>query len=698
MPQQVNIAGVGIVEFPDGMSQFDMGKAIETELMPGITTGKIRPAVGPGFSLTPAGSDQDKAPAPPSIASDVARSGAVGILKGANALAGTLGDARDLSDAATSAAAKALGLNDVLEVGKIALKKFLPSLAAARAAIPTTSDIQWAEEKALGAPLPQPETTAGRYAESIGAMVPATLIGPGTALQKGAAAALGGGASEGLGQLARGTALEGPARIGGAIVGSQLPFLAGTPTRLLRHSLEGATRGDVGAATSLMLEAHDRGVPLTWDEAIQHVSDGRTRLTDLRRVAENSPGGAPLKEIMADRPNAVRAAGDVTIRELRNPETPVPTPAQAGLAAQRAAEGAIGEQIGAVNAFTRPDYAAAEPVRIPAQDFARLQSEPLFARVLREVRADPALNRGVAGLPDDSIGVLNLVKQRMDEQIANARVPGQASSSNIAAANIGEARNAAVAAADAVSPEYARARAAQSAMRRDYVEPLTSGPVGAISRTDDVLAQGEALLPRDPAANAAAASADAVRRLARQNPAAAEDLVHARVQSVFDQATRDLQTGPSPWGGAKFANMLAGNDEAARNLQSVVEALPNGAERWRGLSAFLDNLRATGRAPAQGSATAFNQEAQGALQGGAPAAWVRPLTQIAEGAGRLQARLNARQIARILTDPEAGPYLRQLAGGQGALTDRIVAMDRLWTIARVAGAETQPKGSGNAAR
>ncbi len=89
---------------------------------------------------------------------------------------------------------------------------------------PTQEEITGAVEKAAG-PLYQPQTTAGEYARTVGEFVPGAAT-PGGLMRKAANVVLPGLASEGAGQLAKGSEYEPVARIAGGIAGAMAPNLA----------------------------------------------------------------------------------------------------------------------------------------------------------------------------------------------------------------------------------------------------------------------------------------------------------------------------------------------------------------------------------------------------------------------------------------------------------------------------------------
>jgi hypothetical protein len=623
----------------------------------------------------------------PSMAEDVARAGASGLARGAIGLPGMLGNLQEFSRGAGRLAGFTPPGRSILD-----------RLAGGK--LPTSEDVVNAASDA-GVPglHYQPQTTAGEYARTIGEFVPGAMMGPGgvakSALKFGVAPAV---ASETAGIAAREVApeLEPYARFGGAIAGGGLSALAGRPSvaeRALASSARGMTPAQVDAAVTLFEQSRQGAnpIPLTLAEAA-----GNERMLNLQRVVEGQGG---LSEFMAQRPAQVHAAGR-TAMETIAPVTQ--NPSMIGPQIGEAAQGTVQDVTDAINRRSRSLYQAAETVRVDPADWQRLQADPLYMSVLNEVRRDPALNRTIANLPDDSVGVIDLVQRRMRERGDVAATPGQASTSNLAAANLESARTPPIQAANAATGStpatalqpatigaYEQARGFQEAMRRQYLEPLMAGPIGKLAQKDlDTRNAVDALFPQNPIPNSAQEVQTAVSALSARNPMAARQLVRAHVESVFNQATRDMQSGPTQFGGATFRAKLVGNQQQAANLSAAISALPNGEHILAGFDQMLGLMEATGRRQRIGSQTAFNAELQSQLKQGSIVG-----ESAATGGVKLPQRLrdayqawnlgrNVDQVAHLLTDPEAIPVFRALANAPSGSAKAIAAATRLAVMAQ----------------
>jgi hypothetical protein len=156
-----------------------------------------------------------------SAITDVAKSLPTGALKGAIGLAGLPGDAKGAIEGQ---------LNKVMPQPSAApqelqagwYKNLVDALEHARSALelPTSGGIRKTVEQATG-PLHDAQTVPGKFAETVGEMVPgAVALGPeGVASNIAKLAVAPGIASEAAGQITEGSPWEVPARVGGAIAG-----------------------------------------------------------------------------------------------------------------------------------------------------------------------------------------------------------------------------------------------------------------------------------------------------------------------------------------------------------------------------------------------------------------------------------------------------------------------------------------------
>jgi len=596
-------------------------------------------------------------------AEDIARSAATGLGEGATQSVGLLGDVQGLADQAGAWVGDMLGL-----------KPLTPEQSAGfqRDNAPTTAAI----ESATGFDQIKhtPQTTAGEFARTGMSFVgPAAVSGVGRGVVKSAIkyGAVPGVTSEAAGQLTEGTALEPVARILGGLGGAGVMATMSRPSTaaaaLKRVMPEGVTPNDIMKADSLVAQSRASGVPVTWPEALHKVTEGRVDITGLQRILEQAPGGQPIMaDFMSQRPGQTKNAMGGAMDDLTY-GFGMTDPRLAGQTIQRASEEGLTSIRQRINRVTEPLYRQSAGTRLDPGAFASLKNDPLYQDALKAVRKDPVYSRKIQNLADDTVGVQNEVKKYLDDLAGSAGASGK----NQAAATYGGVRDDVKNAATTASRDYERALGLQTDMRRQLLNPAESGPLGAFAKTDDILAQGRALLAPTAAEGSDRAVTETVKLLSRRAPDEAFQLVRTHLKSQFDEASQNLIAGGNQWGGAKFAAAIRGNSQQAKNLEAAVRALPDGDIRWEGLNAFLDVLEATGTRQRPGSLTAFNQQALDELKrGGLPGEGIRSVRSLGN---RLfdfyeQWKLgkNSAELARIITDPRSSKMLADIANSKSA--------------------------------
>lgn len=213
----------------------------------------------------------------PSTAADVAKSGGVGIAKGAIGLAGAVGDITDLGAKGIEAASNFVS-------DKLGMERYKrPEQSSMLENIPTSESITKAVEGQTGK-FYEPKTTAGKYARTAGEFLPSSLLGPGSMGVKvgtGLTAALG---SEAAGQATEGTGAEPYARVAGALAGGLAPAAAGRAVTPLAASPQ-----------------RQRLVDILADEGVTSLTAGQRTGNNALKYAESFLGDGPLAGQSASR-------------------------------------------------------------------------------------------------------------------------------------------------------------------------------------------------------------------------------------------------------------------------------------------------------------------------------------------------------------------------------------------------------------
>jgi hypothetical protein len=613
----------------------------------------------------------------------MAKQAGVGIGKGAIGLAGMAGDAAELLNKGAGWVADKLPSMPDTQLGKFLRDesaKVAPGAASGAHGdlpgtyqAPTSEDIQGQVEKVTG-PFRQPQNQNEADAQTAGEFG-VGMLGPGGPVRKlitqvaaPAGAAITAGRFSDQNPYVKALA--------GFVAGGVGAVLSGPSSAqsILRSKLPpSVTEQDVTRAGQLIEHGQQRGVALTWPEALSRVT-GQPVLTDTQRILEShGQTRAHMQDFFADRPAQVENAARTEFGTL-GPLSPQPS--NLGPQAAQSATETVSAVRAAINRATRPSYDAAGQTLVPQAVHAQAMADPLFARTLHQVRNDPELSAYLHAQSDRSVAVYDAVKQQLEQRSRNLAQPTNPDASqvgsSITGSLAGEVRGAALDASRNAShgpSHYERALGEQTRLRETWLNPLLNGPLGKLADSPDTAAAIKALFPTggDLLAGGQHEIHIAVRALAARRPAVAEQLVRAHVEMTLNEAAKELQGGANQFAGAKFAVKLAGNAQQRANLQAAIEALPNGAARWEGFNHLLDIMQATGARQPKGSLTAFNalevssmsSGGLGALaaKGASPSKWWSAANDAFKSwsLGR-----NLDQLARLITSPDSGEALRQI--------------------------------------
>lgn len=208
----------------------------------------------------------------PSVAADVAKSGGVGLAKGAIGIAGAAGDVRHLASAATDYLGEKLGaspeaIQGFKDKAYNAAQYTAPSRVLADA--PASADIQKKVEGVTGQ-FYKPQTIAGEYAQTAGEFAPG-LIGGGEGLMARLATRvlLPAAASETAGQVTKGSEAEPYARVAAALMSPAITSIGRRAVTPLPASAERTALADTlrGEGVNLTAGQATGSKPLLWAES-----------------------------------------------------------------------------------------------------------------------------------------------------------------------------------------------------------------------------------------------------------------------------------------------------------------------------------------------------------------------------------------------------------------------------------------------
>jgi hypothetical protein len=241
----------GIAEFPDGTS-------------PEVIKNALRKRFPPPQTVADGKGDRERTWG--ETAQDVALSGLQGINSGVQSLAGTIGDAQQMTGDVAAWGAGKLGLSPETQ-GMV--KEVAGRIPAFGMKFPTTEQVGAVVNPITGQYSPQ--TTAGRWTESVGEMVPAAIAGPGSVARKTAMAVIPGVSMAAVGDM---TDQNAYAKAGAGI-------LTGVLT---------AGRGGKAGTKELLKEAPTR-------ESVKDTKDAAYKALDDAKIVydQNAYKGAAMK-------------------------------------------------------------------------------------------------------------------------------------------------------------------------------------------------------------------------------------------------------------------------------------------------------------------------------------------------------------------------------------------------------------------
>jgi hypothetical protein len=569
------------------------------------------------------------------VAVDMAKSVPTGLAEGT---AGLLGLPADGANAVVSGLDWA-GRNLGRATGLYTPEQYDAAMVAPRSApqlkqplLPTSRQVNDTIQGATG-PYYQPQTTAGGYARTIASFVPGSLSGGQGAAGRLMPAVLGGGASETAGLLTKGTPYEPWARLAGGAVGAGIGGAVTQPARAsteIYNATKNATPTDLAAAAARLKAGQAQGIHLTWPEALDSVTQGRTNATRLLRTAESTKeGSAKLAPQLSARPAQVQAAINANLNKIAPPVT---DPFSLASRAQQAGEGVISRMSSAVQANAEPIYARLPGNKLPISEldpatgqmvpkYGLLKNDPSYQEALADLRNNPRKNnapvvRGqpltYANLPDNDLAVINKVSTNLgtmsDKAAGTPMNPGDRWDASL----ISDAKGLADQLASEANPDYALARQTYGTGQQAFVDPLRVGPIGTLARSADrstaLNGQTAALYPSASEILPGASNTIGTNLglLNEVDPGVASALTRQHLEGVANETAGKVGPNnlPDPWGGAKFARKVDGSPEQSANLRAGIGAAAGDptASDW---SDLLDVLHTTGARvkPSQGAAS-----------------------------------------------------------------------------------------------
>lgn len=514
----------------------------------------------------------------------------------------------------------------------------------------------------------EPASSAMRIAD-----VATQVAAPGSLLTKGenllptVARATGQGlAAGGMNEYTNSIGIQNPmAQAGAAALASGvagLPFaLRHTAANVAHEVTKNVTDADLKAAQNLVTESYKLGSPLTGAEALAKVT-GANPLSNVQRLTETLPQSSEtMASFMQKRPEANRQMVGNALNQI----SPSINGAESSL--QQNAANVISNAEKMRTQAVEPFYENTKQNFNPAQtDVNALATNPVIGDAINHVLNDPYA--GAKGLKPNSPQTLIAAKQYLDAQYDRFSNPMAGSMDKAKAANAYSGSRLLDNYLAEQSPSYGQGRDIYRQVSNEIINPLQEGRIGTLAQKapnaeSQMRAQQNVLMPTNPQATTPTDIKNTVSILRSQNPNAIKDWTKQSLQSVFNEAAQNTQTGPNQAGGAKFASLLRGNSQQADNLRTLITETA-GMQAYQGFERVLENLEAQGTRQGAGSQTASNLQMQRQLgEGGrlAAAKLVFKPSEVATKYEEWQLGKNANKLATILTSPDSIDQLKELA-------------------------------------
>ncbi len=441
-------------------------------------------------------------------------------------------------------------------------------------------------------------------------------------------------------------AIKAAATVFGGLVPGAVVAARGTAGDRAAAATKGITPEQFQAAKDLSVKASNAGTPITAYEALQVITGLNPKMQTQQRVVEQSDAAANrLTPMMQNRPQANAALFDKVTQSI-SPQQANPDTLAGQL--QAASQSAIDNARKSGNILAEPYYAKSsnDPnVRIPANDWYKLASDPGIEAALKAVKSDPF--NGLKDAQPGSVQWLDAAKKWLDSQ---SQVKAQAGDRFAAGSRSGKAQDI-VSVVDPTVPDYAKARAIIADNMRNNVTPMEQSQVGKLSRSDDFKAQSEALLPNAPADINPSVIRRTVDTIGAQNPDILKQFLAQDLRRKFNESNQQNMTGENVFGGSKFAAGVAGNAGQEANLMEAIKASGANSAPFKDA---LDIYRAQGMKPPVNSATASNLAESSALTSKLADFLTRPIQSARGTVDGYRNGLSTKALAEALSDPSMG--------------------------------------------
>jgi len=518
--------------------------------------------------------------------------------------------------------------------------------------LPTPGSISAQMQRSI--PVERAESLGGKTAQTVArnilmapirpAMLPATLSGL---------------TEEALAFPFAGTPLEPTARVGGAMLGplGVAALSSRTPVQsMTREEMARLTPQELDAARVMQRESSAAGVPVTSPEAIQRAtgearglsSGGATRLPEIQRMIESSRGGGPvMRDFLATREGQTQRLVEDMFPLTMRPEL--------GLEAQQAAKAAQTQAAKQVSQEVGPEFKRIESMIVDKADFdSIIKSSAVIDSAKKAVKSKPEWKDRTRGLPENSIGYIEVMRQEIGDRMADAYRSGQNNKASVLKTAYDDLK---MLADDAVGGDYQAVLTATREARERIQRPLESTPIARIAETTQSPQQFAELFAKNAVELNLTPNKvkQTVASFVQKDPLLAKDFVNQYLRAEFDKvplsAAKELRKG------ARFSENIFGNETQKQNLLAAYESV-YGKDARIGFDRLLKGLKIQAERLPSGSPTAekisTQERGKGLIRQG-------PFSAISSIAADVINGRDMERFAKAITSPEGVDELAKLA-------------------------------------
>lgn len=638
-----------------------MGQELIPSLPEGFQLEGNTPPLPPGFQIENAGVKSEKIGA----VEDSIKSGLTGLRKGLAAnILGAPGDIYSLLSAAAEWGATKISDATGLPKGGELAKKI-------GGIIPTSDDfIKFYE--ANGSRFHKPETSAGRYTKAItegaaGNIIPG-MSGVSNMAKMGAAGGVGG-------EIAADLTEDNPiGRVVGSVVGTAL---AGGPKamsknsgKMVREATEDLTPQHWAAALKAQEQAKSVGVPLMGPESLPQGSIQQL----ASDVAASKTGGRVVGKFIDKRPAQVEKSVGKFLDKTGVEEVPSVTINRA----QEAATDIISDAEKSRTAAASPYYKAVQNYSISTD-----QQLPIYQSIDDAIAKSGSsdIQKKIQGLQSDinsangNVGKLDDVVKFWRGKVENTSINADPLDKQAAKFINGVLKQVETQIGKA-SPELAQGKRVHQQRTQMHVDPLIQGDIGKVAgkgydpQITPPMNRVLSIITDEKTARPLTIR-NAYLELNQKDKKAFPQVVRLWLENSFNEAAKDVQSGPNRMIGANFKKAVYGDPKQRLNFMEAIAGVAdangvNKSDLQRGAVTLLDTLEKTGKIPNIGSPTGGrietnNMARQSRIAGTLETVSSQPLGPVAKVLRDMANRNAYKELAEAFTDPNSVQKLLALS-------------------------------------